>query len=354
MKRTAKAALGRALVRTGLWARTLQTWARRRTTLILTYHRVIEKWDDTLGYSQPGMVVTAANFERQLAVLKDDFEMVTLDALLVDQSNDTPGRRPRCAITFDDGWRDNYEVALPIVRRLRVPATIFLATDFIGTDRTFWHTRLIHLLVHGDPSRLLECPPELRSYPAPVRDGLAALARLGRAPAARDLDAFIEAVKASCDEDAIEALVSTLGRALGASEPIIPDRKFFLDWGQVREMAACGVSIASHGCSHRIMTRLPVEDARAEMVRSKAEIERRVGRQVPHFAFPNEAASPALLTAAETAGYRSVCAGGIAEGAEPRGIRLLRRLGMHEGVCGDGRSFDDSLLYYWLYRAGRR
>jgi peptidoglycan/xylan/chitin deacetylase (PgdA/CDA1 family) len=352
VKRVAKKLLGHSLVRTGLWDQKLRSWARQRTTLILTYHRVIEKWDDTLDYSQPGMMVTAANFEHQLAALRNDFDMVPLDALVVDPSIDTPGRRPRCAITLDDGWRDNYDLALPILTKLRIPATVFLTTDFIGTDRTFWHTRLMYLLIHGDPSRLLGGGFETRDYPADVRDALGRLARLGKPLVARDLDRLIDIVKTAFDEDTIERLVAAVGRALGISVP--PDRTFFLDWTQVREMAAAGVSIGSHGCSHRIMTRLSLEDAGAEMARSKAEIERRVGRPVQHFAFPNEAASPALLTAAERAGYRTVCASGLAAESSAREIRLLPRLGMHEGVCGDGHSFDESLLYYWLRKVGRR
>ena len=50
--------------------------------MIVTYHRVVEKWDETLDYSQPGMVVTAAGFERQLNFLMDHFDIVPLGTLL--------------------------------------------------------------------------------------------------------------------------------------------------------------------------------------------------------------------------------------------------------------------------------
>jgi hypothetical protein len=98
-------------------------------------------------------------------------------------------------------------------------------------------------------------------------------------------------------------------------------------------------------------SRVQAEAANEELVRSKAEIEHRVGREVQHFAFPNEASSGALVTAAAAAGYRTTC---LAEPVAQRGalgIRPLRRLGMHEGVCGDGRSFNEGLLRYWLFRA---
>jgi len=349
-KRFAKAMLGQALVHGGLWKRRLRTWAERQSVIILTYHRVTETWDETLDYSQPGMVVTASTFERQLTILKEHFEVVTLSALLKNEGVAGQPARPRCVITFDDGWRDNYELAFPILRRHGLPATIYLATDFIGTDRAFWHTELTYLFTRTDVSRSLEDELTFRAYPSPVRDELRRLAR-GGPFRTHDLDPLIETMKALCDEDVIEELVQALSQRVGLRRPLFQDRRFFLDWDQVRAMVAAGFEIGSHGCSHRILTRLPAEAANEELVRSKAEIEHRVGREVEHFAFPNEASSGALVTAAAAAGYRTAC---LAEPVAQRGalgIRPLRRLGMHEGVCGDGRSFNEGLLRYWLFRA---
>ena len=349
-KRFAKVLLGQALVRGGLWKRRLRTWAERNSVIILTYHRVTETWDETLDYSQPGMVVTGSTFERQLAILKEHFEIVKLGALLADGVTAARPARPRCVITFDDGWRDNYDLAFPILRRHGLPATIYLATDFIGTDRAFWHTELIYLFTRTEVSRSLRDELTFRAYPSPVRHELRRLAR-GGPYGAHDLDPLVETVKALCDEEVIEDLVQALSRTVGLRRPLCQDRRFFLDWDQVRAMAAAGLEIGSHGCSHRIMTRLPAEAAKEELVRSKAEIEHRVGGKVEHFAFPYEAANGALVTAAATAGYRTAC---LAEPVTRRGalgIRLLPRLGMHEEVCGDGRSFDEDLLRYWLFRA---
>src|SRR2546428_4748028 len=251
----------------GLFGQALRVWGQRHRTIILTYHRVIERRDRTLDYSQPGMVVTAPTFERQLAFLTEHFDIVPLASLLVGGDTNRPGSRPRCVITFDDGWRDNYHLAFPILRQHGLSATIFLATDFVGTDRAFWHTELIYLFTCTALPRFLKDEITLRAYPDRVRQALTRLARLGESPCARDLDPLIETVKAVYDEDTIEELVHTLMQAVGLQRPLPGERRDFIDWDHVREMAAAGIEIGSHGCSHRILTMVPIETANEEFVR---------------------------------------------------------------------------------------
>jgi peptidoglycan/xylan/chitin deacetylase (PgdA/CDA1 family) len=348
-KHVVKRLVAHGLFRSGWWGVALGRWARRDTTIVLTYHRVLEKWEPALDCSQPGMVVTVPTFERQLSFLTRHFDIVPLGALL---DGVVPGqsRRPRCVVTFDDGWRDNYDLALPILHERRLPATIFLTTDLIGTDRAFWHTELIHVLLHGELSRFLGAVTSLVAFPAVVQDALRRCAGAGRVARAAAVDSLIEAIKAACDEPMILSLVDTLIRAAGLVRPLFPGRRFFLDWTQVREMAAGGFEIGSHGCSHRIMTRLSPADASEELVRSKAEIERRVGCRVAHFAFPNEDANETLIALAARAGYRTACVASVAARPGRSDIRLLRRAGMHEGACGAGRAYDDALLGLCLLR----
>jgi peptidoglycan/xylan/chitin deacetylase (PgdA/CDA1 family) len=349
VKRIAKRLLARGLVRTGWWDLMVHGWARRGTPLILTYHRVLEKCDAALDYAQPGLVVTAPMFERHLVFLKQHFDIVPLSALLRDDAARPSDRRPRCVITFDDGWRDNYDLAFPILRQHGIPAIIFLTTDFVGTARAFWHTELIALLLSGELSAAVHRGPSLAAYPKPVREELARCTGVAGPAGSADTDALVEAVKANCDETEIEDLIKTLTAAARLPRPLLAGRRFFLDWDQVREMAATGIEIGSHGCSHRIMTQLSTADVRDELVRSKAEIETRIGRPVMHFAFPNEDANPALTELASRAGYRTVCVGAGVEVASDS-VLALRRVTMHEGVGVDGLTYDKSLVALSLLR----
>ncbi len=380
LKQIAKNLAGEMLLRTGVWRRHLEKMARRGEAIILIYHRLIEKWDRTLDYSQPGMVVTTDTFDRQLQFFKKHFEIVSLSSLvnsqfairnsqcsdfrdgqsairhpsLANSKSEFRNPKPRCVITFDDGWRDNYDIAFPILRKHGVPATIFLTTDFIGANRAFWHTELLYLLMHGDLSVLTRDKAVLETYPLPVRSRLNNITRMRRPPNAQDVDPLIEVVKEACDEQTIQDLIRSLANILGICVPLFVDTGFFLDWSQVREMASAGIEIGSHGCSHMILTRLDSQEAEQELLRSKTEIESHIDQRVQHFAFPDGAANRHLIEAVRRAGYNSACV--LATGPNERRSEfpVLRRVGMHEGASEGGNgAFSETSLLSWLLRAPR-
>lgn len=101
------------------------------------YHRVA-----TLPVDPWNLAVSAANFADQLAALRTVRDVVPLDRLLTTRSE-----RPLAAITFDDGYRDVGSVALPLLDKADCPATLFLATGFIGSGREFWWDRLARILL---------------------------------------------------------------------------------------------------------------------------------------------------------------------------------------------------------------
>jgi peptidoglycan/xylan/chitin deacetylase (PgdA/CDA1 family) len=303
------------------------------------------------------MVVTAETFERQLSFLKKHFHIVPLSFLLnstLDTGHSTLLDRPLCVITFDDGWRDNYEIAFPILQKHGVPATIFLTSDFIGTKRAFWHTELIYALLHGELAQLRRTRHDLQAYPASISPHLIRLARLTRPPSVGDVDPFIEAMKHTCDEDTIQDMIQDLAAVLRVRKPFFPERRFFMDWDQVREIATAGIGIGSHGCSHRILTRLKPEEVEEELVRSKAEIEAHIGQEVQHLAYPDGAWNRALMALVAKAEYRTECLG--VSGPDGVGYKPLAlcRLGIAEAVSagGDG-SFSEASLALWLFRAPR-
>ncbi len=97
---------------------------------VLTYHRV--------NPSHPGdrLTVSPAAFEAQMEILASEHRVVGLASALEELSADGQERAPAFAVTFDDGYRDNYQYALPVLERYRIPATFFLVSANLGSPRS--------------------------------------------------------------------------------------------------------------------------------------------------------------------------------------------------------------------------
>ena len=100
--------------------------------LVLMYHRVL---DPAAGMtcSDPGMFVTRNSFAAQLALLSESFTLVTIDAIGDWLAGRVAFERPPCALTFDDGWADNFSVGFPLLQQFGATATIFLVTGAMGS-----------------------------------------------------------------------------------------------------------------------------------------------------------------------------------------------------------------------------
>ena len=106
--------------------------ALNKRALVLMYHRVLHDHEVSRDID-PGMYVTRESLDRHLRHLASTFELVSLDGIRDWIAGDIRFRKVPCAITFDDGWEDNYRNAFDLLSSHRVPATIFLVTDRVGT-----------------------------------------------------------------------------------------------------------------------------------------------------------------------------------------------------------------------------
>ena len=261
---------------------------------IFTYHSVRELPNGAVA-SDPGVVsATPEVFERQMRWLAEHHRVIGLDELEADLLR---GRVPvDCAmVTFDDGYRDNFDVAFPILKRLGLPATFFLATRFISERKVFWWDRISYLLHHTRADRAAI------SYPCDLTIDLR-----DRRSAHRLLTAFVKRQHALD----VERFLQGLGDALGvrfdrAVETELADA-LVLTWDQAREMRRHGMTIGSHTHSHRPLPTLPAADLRAELAASKRELEGQLQTDVRAIAYPVGSSlrrMPHILRAAEAAGY---------------------------------------------------
>jgi peptidoglycan/xylan/chitin deacetylase (PgdA/CDA1 family) len=325
-----KRALSSVLHSSGLLGKMLKD-AAREGLLILMYHRVV---DGAVARSlgQEGMYVDVETFDNHLRFLKRRFLVIPLEEGLGFLERGTGGRardgRPLCAITFDDGWRDLYENAYPLLRSHGMSATAFLATGFIGTRNWFWTDRLARLLRAKRPERgdAGMSPPTgvtLEAAGIPVK------------PDGRELGGIVEAMKRLRQEE-IERILQAMSEE-GGRDPASAERAF-LTWEEVGDMYRSGVvRFGSHTESHRILTTLTDDEVAAELHLS---MERLVAEGVVDpafvpFAYPNGNHTDRIAAMAARAGYRLAVTtqrGWNRPGPAPCAYQL-KRIGVHQDIA---------------------
>jgi peptidoglycan/xylan/chitin deacetylase (PgdA/CDA1 family) len=242
------------------------THARSRPRLpILTFHRVNDD-DDPFMPSLPTGV-----FARQMAHVARHYRVLSVENLAAQLQG---GRAPRnaLALTFDDGYRDNFTHAAPILKRLGLPATIFLVTGYIGTPKAMWFDRVAMAFKIATVGRVAIGNGRVLPL-GTVRDRLAAL------------DAALAHLKLLPDEERRTAV----DRLIAALTPGGPERpkRLMLSWDEVAALRGLGFSVGAHTVTHPILSRLAPARASEEIHGSKAAIEKVLGEPVRAFAYPN-------------------------------------------------------------------
>lgn len=285
-----------ALLRSG--AHIASPGGRRGALIVLIYHRVLPVPDPLLA-DEPD----AAAFAAQMDLVADLFRVLPLaDAVDALERGTLPPRA--AAITFDDGYANNLEVAAPILAARGLTASFFIATGFIDGG-AMWNDLVIDALRH-----------------APVEFDLSAVG-LGRyaltdMPARRcALELVLGQLKYLELPERVRRATEIAGLA-GLNDRCHP----MMTEAQLRKLAKLGMDIGAHCVRHPILARLAREEAQREILESKARLEEITGRAVRTFAYPNGRPGtdygPEHVAMVRAAGFATAVS--TAWGAASRGI----------------------------------
>lgn len=254
-----------------LW---LRARAGQRRLAVLTYHRVGPS--ERAGELDPALFeATAAQLSAQLDVLSAHCTPVSI----ADVRRFSMGARlpPNpVLVTFDDGYLEGHDVALPILRRAGVPATFFIPTAFPDAGRLFWWDR-VHLIMRRAAREQLELTYPRRLSLRPQR-APAAAARL-----------VCQAIKQTVGIDLPrlwETLEEQAGVSLSAAEERALAARSIMGFAEVRALAAAGLDVQSHSHEHLVLNTLTPEAARRDLARSAEVLRDTLGTEIYGVAYP--------------------------------------------------------------------
>jgi peptidoglycan/xylan/chitin deacetylase (PgdA/CDA1 family) len=304
VRRAAKAAMAGALCAAGArWV--VQSVARRAAggarVLILSYHLPVPDFAAAARQVLPSLLVSTVTLRRQLQQLAREREIVSLDDACrrLAAPPSPPPRRGRVAdvavVTFDDGYAGVHEEAFPVLRDLRIPATVYVASGYIGTAHRLLHDRLFAALAELQRRRLL-----------PAAAGLAPdLQALLDACAAGGAGSTLDHLIARLSHDRVSDIADALERRLGMREQDLPAATRLMAWEELRAMQAGGVDVGGHTVNHVALANVALSRARAEIEGCRDQIAARLGEPPRHFAYPNGYYTARVRGAVADAGFAS-------------------------------------------------
>lgn len=270
-----------------------RAWSKTPCLTVLTYHRLhpnpsAQPFDDGVIDATPG------EFDQQIAALRRDFSLVGVEELLAFMKGKPLPPNP-AIVTFDDGYRECHDLALPILQKHGVKAVFFVATSYIEERRVFWWDRISYIVKNARAEAV-----QLRYPYHKVWD---------LRPSARPLQQLLRFVKTEYALD-VERFLEELGRAAGVPWDRELERRYadavVMTWDQVRALRSAGMEIHSHTRTHRVLQTVPIRDLAGELQGAREDVEEQLNEPILGISYPvgrSISTQPMLRDAVADAGY---------------------------------------------------
>jgi len=295
-----KSAISFGLSRSGAAGLMSSSNGWRNGPLVLGYHRVVKDFAQESRHSIPAMLISSSMLEHHLDWVGRHYQFVSMQEACSRLRSKEPFPRPSALVTFDDGYQDVYQNAMPLLKRKGIPAAVFVVTRLMGTNRPQIHDEL-YLLISTARSRWLKPAEEFAALLSTLgiqkRQRLELQSLFSRGPfklTGKLLDLF-------CYGDirrTVEAFEAAVPGQSLESEGLRP-----LSWQMLEEMRLAGFEVGSHTASHALLTNESTADVLQELMSSRLELEARLGTTMPYFAYPDGRFHSQVVKAVESCGY---------------------------------------------------
>lgn len=306
--------------------------SRGRQSVILGYHRVLPAESEELKFIQPGMYVTSQTFEKHMRYINEHYNVTTLDELIKN-----PGVENACIVTFDDGWYDNYQYAFPVLKKYSIPATIFLATNLIGTNSWAWPDRISYYINFAtrDQVDLVINAILSQSRTMPVKH-IKGFSSQGNRPVLAD--EIINYLKTTT-EDARNSLMASIDSHMETLMSALNGQRPWMTWPEIIEMSYGNISFGAHSHNHVILTQTNIEEAAREIKDSRNTLEDKLGKPVSMFSYPNGNYNHELMRIIDNLGFKLAVTTKPGMINESENLLALRRILIHNDMTSSKHMF---------------
>jgi len=252
---------------------------------IIMYHRVAPKLDSwTLDSLSP------LSFEKQIIFLQKNYKIISLDSLVQSILLGKSIPQKVAIITFDDGYRDNYLYAYPILKKYNISATIFLVTGHIGTGNLFWWDKIGYAINYTNLNQL-------------NLDGIGIISLRSERERMNAILKLIEHMQL-IPWDRANSLINELCSIAEVDYNVDLGRTYIMTWDDVNEMASAGINFGAHTVSHPILTNMSLDQAKWEILYSKNCLEKRISQNIDAFSYPCGYFSDDIVDVVRTCGFQ--------------------------------------------------
>jgi peptidoglycan/xylan/chitin deacetylase (PgdA/CDA1 family) len=263
---------------------------------ILMYHRIAPENDSWLKNNRSTKPLNPKIFDAQLSYISKNYEILSLEKLTQYIRERKPLPKKAIVVTFDDGYKDNYLYAYPILKKYNIPSTVFLPTGHIGTGKLLWWDEIAYYIHYTSLDNL-------------KLDNLGTYVLNSSQERLYAIDKICEEL-AHIPEEKKSYIIREISKKAKVRVPAdLGDKRLTLNWEEIREMDNNGVSFGAHGVNHAILTNLPFDKAKDEIITSKKEIEEKIGKKVTAFSYPNGNYNQHIIEFLENNGFS--CAVGV-------------------------------------------
>jgi peptidoglycan/xylan/chitin deacetylase (PgdA/CDA1 family) len=297
--------------------------------IILMFHKVSDKNDPLPLTIRPNLL------DQILKEITLNYEIISINDINKHKNSVLNSSGLKFALTFDDGYRDNYINAFPVLKKYNVSATIYLSVNHINNKQEFWYEQLAHAIFNAgvDYIDLTKCGMTSISIRTIVEqnDALHKLNKL--------LKHYSEETRAKIVKE-----ILILTETKSSFSP-----SYMLDWEMVREMKNDNITFGSHTLSHPILSRENMGRIREEINLSKHEIEKKIGESIYSFAYPNgtsEDFNDRIVREVELAGYGNACTTVSGVNTKKTGLFTLYRVNVHNSMCTNPRDNFSKRLFW--------